>query len=124
MKNMSKKKKIVLIVCGIILAILICITIFLASNETFFKTKYIGVTNKEIFVPRFSYFYVDSGMHTAEFKSLKSKKTLEQEISNYLETLSYFVDAEASGYKKDDLTIYSYTVDDKGWYRQILVTYN
>lgn len=124
MKNMSKKKEIVLIVCGVILVILLGIIIFLASNETFFKTKYIGVTNKEIFVPRFSYFYVDSGMHTAEFKSLKSKKTLEKEISNYLETLSYFVDAEASGYKKDDLTIYSYTVEDKGWFRQILVTYN
>jgi len=98
----------------------------------FIETGVSGVTSKggwpsngdaSILSPILS-FKVDSGMHTAEFKSLKSKKTLEEEISNYLETLSYFVDAEASGYKKDDLTIYSYTVEDKGWFRQILVTYN
>lgn len=123
MKNMSKKKKIVLIVCGVILVILLGITIFLAQNKTFFKTKYIGVTNKEIFVPRFSYFKEDS-KNILKLNSIKSKKTLDKEIGNYLETLSYYVDTNSSGYKKEDLVIYTYTVEDKGWYREITVTYN
>lgn len=123
MKNMSKKKRIVLIVCGVILVILLGITIFLAQNKTFFKTKYINPSNNEIFVPRFSYFKEDS-KNILKLNSIKSKKALDKEIGNYLETLSYFVDTETSGYKKDDLIIYSYTVEDKGWYRQILVTYN
>ena len=123
-KKHINKKTIVLTIGGILLIIIIGIIIFLSGNETFFKNKYIGVTNKEIFVPRFSYFKVDSGMYTAEFHSLKSKKALEKEISNYLETLSYYVDTETSGYRKDDLVIYSYTVEDKGWYREILISYN
>ena len=123
MKNISKKKKMILIILGVIIVILLGITIFLAQNKTFFKTKYIGVTSKEIYVPRFSYFKEESNS-TVKLNSLKSTKTLEHEISDYLETLSYYVDIETSGYKKGDLVIHSYKVEDKGWYRQIIIKYN
>lgn len=122
MKNWSKKKKTTLIVSIVITLILVGIIIFLAQNKTFFKDKYISVTNKEIFVPRFSYFKEENET-SAKFTSLKGTTVLEKEISNYLETFNYYVDVDSAGYKKDSLIIFNYTVADKGWYREILVEY-
>ena len=102
------------------------------SQRIFLKTTYIGVNNQEIFIPRFSYFIDESGMTVASFKSLKSKRQLEEEIENYIKDFEYFNDFEDGqtdkdivtfGYRKGDLYIQSYTVVDEMFYRRIYITY-
>ena len=111
----------VLIIIGIILVISI-LTILL-SNKTFFKTTYIGINNQEIFIPRYSFFKREAGMTVASFYSLKSEKTLQKEIDNYMKDFEYFKDESTYGYKKGDLFIQSYNVGDEGLYRKIYITY-
>lgn len=117
------KNKIIMLV-GILL-ILICfgITILLFNNKTFFSNSYIGLNNKEIFIPKYSYFNREAGMVVASFYSLKSKNNLDKEISNYIEDFEYFENEHTFGYMKGDLFIQSYTVEDKGLYRKIYITY-
>ena len=111
----------VLIIIGIILTI--SILIILLCNKTFFKTTYIGINNQEIFIPRYSFFKREAGMTVAIFYSLKSEKTLQKEIDNYMKDFEYFEDETTYGYKKGDLFIQSYQVGDEGLYRKIYITY-
>lgn len=130
---MKKEVKIIIIIVVLILVVgLITSSIKLCTNKTFFKTTYIGVNNQEIFIPRFSYFINESGMTVATFKSLKSKKQLEEEIENYMKDFEYFNDFEDGkidqdiitfGYRKGDLFIQSYEVVDEIAFRRIFITY-
>ena len=130
---MKKEVKIIIIIVVLILVVgLITSSIKLCTNKTFFKTTYIGVNNQEIFIPRFSYFINESGMTVATFKSLKSKKQLEEEIENYMKDFEYFNDFEDGktnqdrvtfGYRKGNLFIQSYTVVDEIAFRRIFITY-
>ena len=130
---MKKEVKIIIIIVVLILVVgLITSSIKLCTNKTFFKTTYIGVNNQEIFIPRFSYFIDESGMTVATFKSLKSKKQLEEEIENYMKDFEYFNDFEDGktnqdrvtfGYRKGNLFIQSYTVVDEIAFRRIFITY-
>lgn len=116
-------KKIGIIIFSTFL-IIISICIFnLCTNKTFFKTTYIGVNNQEIFVPKYSFFTKESGMTCASFKSLKSEKTLNEEINDYMKDFEYFKDETTYGYKKGDLFIQSYNVINEGLYRRIYITY-
>ncbi len=115
-----KKKSIILIIIGLIIII---IGMFLFSNKTFFKTTYIGTNNKEIFIPRYSYFDRECCFTAATFYSLKSEKQLKKEISNYLKEFEYFSDDTTYGFKKDNLFIQSYVVENHGLYRKIIITY-
>ena len=121
---------IILILLFVVLFIVCATPLF--TNKTFLKTTYIGVNNQEIFIPRFSYFIDESGMTVASFKSLKSKRQLEEEIENYIKDFEYFNDFEDGqtdkdivtfGYRKGDLYIQSYTVVDEMFYRRIYITY-
>lgn len=114
-------KKKILIIISIIIAI--CIFIILLSNKTFFKTTYIGVSDQEIFIPRYSFFKREAGMTVASFYSLKSEKTLKKEIDNYMKDFEYFEDESTYGYKKGNLFIQSYEVANEGLYRKIYITY-
>ena len=130
---MKKEVKIIIIIFVSILVVgIITSSIKLCTNKTFFKTTYIGVNNQEIFIPRFSYFINESGMTVATFKSLKSKKQLEEEIENYMKDFEYFNDFEDGktnqdrvtfGYRKGNLFIQSYTVVDEIAFRRIFITY-
>lgn len=130
---MKKEVKIIIIIVVLILVVgLITSSIKLCTNKTFFKTTYIGVNNQEIFIPRFSYFIDESGMTVASFKSLKSKKQLEEEIENYMKDFEYFNDFEDGktnqdrvtfGYRKGNLFIQSYKVVDEIAFRRIFITY-
>ncbi len=114
------KKKIVIVIIGLILIIQI---VALSINKTFFKTTYIGVQSQEIFIPRFSYFKDECCMTAATFYSLKTKQQLKKEINKYLKDFKYFENEETYGYKKGDLFIQSYEVIDKLFYRKIIITY-
>ena len=114
------KKKIFIIISITIAA---CILVMLFSNKTFFKTTYIGINDQEIFIPRYSFFKREAGMTVASFYSLKSEKTLQREIDNYMKDFEYFEDESTYGYKKGELFIQSYTVANEGLYRKIYITY-
>ena len=129
-----KKKLVYVIIFIIIMIIILGINLYarLSTNKTFFKNTYIGVQNQEIFIPRYSFFENESGMTVASFKSLKSKKTLEKEIENYMKDFEYFNDFEDGktdqdrvtfGYRKGNLFIQSYTVVDEIAFRRIFITY-
>ena len=105
------------------ITIVVCIFVILLSNKTFFKTTYIGISDQEIFIPRYSFFKREAGMTVASFYSLKSEKTLRKEIDNYMKEFEYFEDESTYGYKKGDLFIQNYNVADEGLYRKIYITY-
>lgn len=111
--------------------ILILFTLFLFSlfsyllftNKTFFKNYYTTVDNKEIYLPKYSYFKDECCMYSASFISLKSKKDLQKEINQYLKNFTYFENDTTFGYLKNDLFIQRYGVEDKGLYRIIYIVY-
>lgn len=111
----------VLVIVSIIIAI--GVFIILLNNKTFFKTTYIGIHDQEIFIPRFSFFKREAGMTVASFYSLKSEKTLQREIDNYMKDFEYFEDESTYGYKKGDIFIQNYDVANEGLYRKIYITY-
>ena len=105
------------------ITIVVCIFVILLSNKTFFKTTYIGISDQEIFIPRYSFFKREAGMTVASFYSLKSEKTLKKQIDNYMKDFEYFEDESTYGYKKGELFIQSYEVANEGLYRKIYITY-
>ena len=107
----------------LILFIIICGSINLITNKTFFKTTYIGVQKQEMFIPRFSYFKDECCMTAATFYSLKTKSQLKKEKNKYLKGFEYFENDETYGYQKGDLFIQKYEVIDKLFYRKIIITY-
>ncbi len=121
------KKNIKWIIIGSILLVLIIIvsvvSFKLINNKTFFKTTYVGNNNQEMFIPKYSYFKKDCCMYAATFQSLKSKDTLQKEIDDYMKDFEYFEDETTYGYRKGDLFIQSYEVQDLGLYRKIVIVY-
>ncbi len=107
----------------IIIFLIICILFKLITNKTFFKTKYIGVDSQEIFIPKYSYFKEECCMTAAIFYSLKSENELKQEIYKYMKDFEYFEDETTYGYKKGNLFIQKYDVEDKWFFRKIIITY-
>ena len=118
-----KKKIIIITICAVILITVTYIGILLCNNKTFFKNRYIGVSGEEIYIPKYSYFKDECCMTAATFISLKSKKSLDKEIKNYMKNFTYFEDDTTYGYMKDDLFIQSYEVEDHLFYRTIIITY-
>ncbi len=117
------KRKIIISLVSILGIILIVSAIFLGSNKTFFKNTYIGVNNQKIFIPKYSYFKDECCMTAATFYSLKSEKQLKKERNNYLKDFKYFEDETTYGYKKGNLFIQQYQVENKTLYRKIIITY-
>lgn len=122
---MEKKVRIVVVLSIILIVFILGVVLsFLVNNKTFFKTTYINSeTNQKMFIPKFSYFKSECCMTAATFYSLKSKKQLDKEISNYLKDFEYFENDETYGFQKDDLFIQRYEVYDKGVYRKIIIIY-
>ena len=118
-----KKRTTNILIIMLILISIICLSIRLITNKTFFKTKYIGIDNQEIFIPKYSFFKSECCMTAAEFYSIKSKKSLQKEIDNYMKDFKYFSNETTYGYLKGDLFIQNYQVIDKGLYRKIVITY-
>ena len=119
-----KNKNIMIILIILSIGILVFgVIITLVSNKTFFKNTYIGVQNQEIFIPKYSFFKRESGMTVASFYSLKTKKSLQKEIDDYMKEFEYFKDESTYGYKKGNLFIQSYEVSDDRLYRRIYITY-
>ena len=118
------KKKILFIVISVIILLIIGISfIILSNNKTFFKTTYIGVNGEKIFIPRYSYFKSECCMTAATFYSLKSRRQLNNEIKQYMNKFIYFENDETYGYKKGNMFIQSYTVEENIFYRKIIITY-
>lgn len=128
------KKVAIWIVVLLVLIIVICGVLGykkLADNKTFFKTTYVGYDHKERFIPKYSYLEQESGNYCASFKSLRSKKDLENEINEYLKDFEYFDNNDnpsneyglTHGYRKGDLFIQSYSVKDEGLFRRIYLYY-
>ena len=99
------KNKILLIIVSVLIVCCVLVGILLKNNKTFFSDKYIGVEKQEIYIPKYSYFKEECCMTVAVFYSLKSKKTLQYEIDNYLKDFEYFEDESTYGYMKDELFI-------------------
>ena len=119
-----KKNKIILItILSVVIITIVFIFVMLLTNKTFFKTTYIGVQNQKIFIPKYSYFKKECCMTAATFYSLKSEKNLKKEINNYMKDFEYFKDDSTYGYKKDDLFIQTYEVEDHFLYRKIVIVY-
>ena len=120
-------KKFFLFFLGIIsvsfIALIFIFNFLLITNKTFYKDVYVTQNNKEIFVPRFSYFDSECCMTASTFYSLKPKNTLENEINKYLSDFIYFNNGFSYGYVKDDIYIQSYEVTDLGLYRKIVLVY-
>ncbi len=121
---MTKKQTIILleIFVGIVAFITVFILISLNSNETYLKTTFTTTTNKEIFIPKHSYFKEDKN-NKAVFYSLKSEEDLEAEIDNYLKDFSSLSNIETISYIKGDLVIKSYTVKNMLLIRKIVIEY-
>ena len=117
------KRKIVIVIIIVLTIILISIFIALKSNKTFFKTKYIGAQGQEIFIPKYSYFKEECCMTAASFYSLRSEKDLTKEINNYMKDFKYFDDDTTYGYKKGNLFIQKYIVENNTLYRKIIIVY-
>ena len=116
-----------LLIIGSILIIIICLSVFivikLKNNATFYSEVYHGRGGHDIFIPKYSYLESECCFTAANFYSLRSKKTLEKEINNYLKDFEYFDDESTYGYRKGNLFIQSYEVINKGLYRKIVITY-
>ena len=125
-KKQDKKKKVkntLVIILPVLLIFILVISFVLMTNKTFFKTTYIGMQNQEIFIPKYSFFYRESGMTAATFYSFKSEKHIQEEIDNYMKDFEYFKDSSTYGYMKGDLFIQTYEVHDCGLYRVIVICY-
>lgn len=123
---MDKKRTTIIVIISLVLIAFILGTLIvsLINNKTFFKTTYISREgNKEIFIPKYSYFKEECCMTAATFYSLKSKKQLDKEILNYMKDFEYFDNDETYGYQKKDLFIQRYEVIEKGLYRKIIIVY-
>ena len=120
---MNKKLYIIIAIIVIFLMMAGFDYMMLKNNKTFFNDKYIGVKGQEIFIPKYSYFKDECCMYAATFYSLRSEKELKNEIDNYMKDFEYFEDEHTYGYQKGDLFIQSYTVINKGFYREIVIVY-
>lgn len=117
------KKKFIMILCAFILILFVLIGYFLITNKTFLKDSYLRVDQKEMFIPKYSYFKEECCMTTATFYSLRSKKNLDSEITHYVDDFVYFEDDTTYGYQKNDLFIQSFQVEDHFFYREIIIVY-
>lgn len=107
---MKKGVKIVLIVIGCLIAILLVV---LLTNKTFFKDKY-----KSIPLPTGSY-YINSNT----FYNIRSFKSIDNDINEYLDTLTSCYD-DGYFYDKDlDISIIKYHIQDEGLYNRITLDY-
>lgn len=120
---MKNKKNIIILVILISIFLLICVSIVLINNKTFFKNTYIGIQGQEIFIPKYSYFKEECCMTVAIFYSLRTEQELKKEINDYMSDFEYFTDNTTYGYKKGDLFIQTYEVVNRGLYRKIFITY-
>ena len=117
------KRTIKTTVCLLLVFAIAILTTVLVTNKTFFKETYVGTQNQEIFIPRYSFFHKESGFTVAIFYSFESERQLEKEINEYMKGFEYCSDESWSGYRKGDLYIQRYEVEDKGLYRVISITY-
>lgn len=120
---MKRKKIATLIVLLIAIKAIIYFLIILLTNKTFFKNTYIGVQNQKIFIPRYSFFKDECCMTAATFYSLKSEKKLQKEIDDYMKDFEYFSNESTYGYRKGDLFIQTYEVENNLFYRKIIIVY-
>ena len=120
---MSKRTMIMFGFTSVLLIIVFTLVCYLTINKTFLKTTYVGVSGQEIFIPKYSYFKDECCFTAATFYSLRKKEKLQSEIDAYLKDFEYFEDESTYGYKKDELLIQKYEVEDKGLYRKIIITY-
>ena len=119
---MKKKLLIIGIIILVILSLFIFIMFKLKNNSTFYSDVYHG-RGHDIFIPKYSYLESECCFTAATFYSLKSKKKLESEINNYLKDFDYYEDESYHGYRKDNLYIQSYVVENGLIFRKIVITY-
>ena len=120
---MSKRTYAIILVVLILFIIGGFTYMLLNSNKTYLKTEYIGVHGEKIYIPKHSYYVSECCMTAATFYSLRGKKDLEKDINRYLSGFEYFENETTYGYQKGELFIQSYTVEDKGFYRKIVIVY-
>lgn len=90
----------------------------LKNNSTYNSNIYHG-RGHDIYIPLHSYLKEECCMTVASFYNLKSKEELEKDIQNYLKDFIVY----EHGYRKGNLYISNYEVEDKGLYRIIYITY-
>ena len=117
------KKKVLIIAICLFIILFISVFLVLKNNKTFFNNVYIGVDKQKIFIPKYSYFDRECCMTAASFYSLRNEKKLNKEIEDYMKDFKYFEDDTTYGYKKGDLFIQSYEVENHLFYRKIIIVY-
>ena len=125
-----KNKKIIIVILIILVSLLIAIIFInkrLKDNETFYKeflsTKYLK-NNYQIEIPKYSYYCGAGGNIVYRLKSLKSKKVLDKEIEQILQKYEKRIDENGNVYyydKTQELTLFMYSVDNDGFFRDILI---
>ena len=124
--NQEKKKnlkKTLWIGTPMLILFLSGILFLLVTNKTFFTTTYTGLNGQTFYVPKYSYFVRESGGVTAILYSRQSETVLEKEIATYLDDFTYIETENGYRYQKGDLTLYTYEVQNHGWYRIIYIGY-
>lgn len=94
----------------------------LAKNNSFFSGKYSLNKEQTIEVPKYSY-YKSVDNTGAKFVSPKTQSALESEIQEYLNSYEKVSNRHGDYYKKDDIIIKNYKVEDCGLYRRITIEY-
>lgn len=101
---------------------MIFVSNLLRNNPTYYSEVYHG-REYDIFIPKHSYFDSECCMTAATFYSLRTKSSLQKEIDNYLKDFEFFENDSTYGYRKDNIFIQKYEVEEHILYRKIIIVY-
>ena len=124
---MKKKKAVIVITLLILFSITFFILEKLKCNETFYKDILIARKREneyQIEIPKYAYCYDITGNMVYNLKSLRSKKELDKEIEQILQKYEKITDENGNIYyydKSQDLTLFEYSVEGDGFFRDILI---
>ena len=124
---MKNKKAVIVIILLILFSITFFILEKLKCNETFYKDILIARKREneyQIEIPKYAYCYDITGNMVYNLKSLRSKKELDKEIEQILQKYEKITDENGNIYyydKSQDLTLFEYSVEGDGFFRDILI---
>ena len=124
---MKNKKAVIVIILLILFSITFFILEKLKCNETFYKDVLIAKMREneyQIEIPQYAYCCDIVGNIVYRLKSLKSKKELDKEIEQILQKYEKKTDENGNIYyydKSQELTLFMYSVDNDGFFRDILI---
>ena len=123
---MKNKKVIILAIVIVVFISLVSIILVefikLKNNETFYKEN-LNTGLYQIYIPKYSYYCGGEGNIIYRFKSIRSRNELDKEIEQILQNFEKKSDNNGNiyYYDKNQNIELIYTVDNDGFFRDILV---